>query len=168
MFSKVCKSDDVPVTRKTARILIQIVSNFGIENTIGSRLLYSTLVIVTISLQLNLNFFFLCPRAQMREKHLARRAESDLYKAQKSCRQLDLAKEYAEPVELWFWPKDPKERLLLVCLVSTMFKNYHIPANGLLGFMRIRVSDPDSGVFWIRVRIRNPNPRAYKKVKNVK
>ena len=29
------------------------------------------------------------------------------------------------------------------------------------------VSDPYSGVFWIRIRIRNPDPGAKKKVKNV-
>jgi hypothetical protein len=53
-------------------------------------------------------------RAQMREKHLARRTEADLNKGQKSCRQLDLARDFTEPVEAWFWPPDPKERLLQV------------------------------------------------------
>ena len=41
----------------------------------------------------------------MREKHLARRLESDLYKAQKSCRDLDEKKEFTEPAETFFWPK---------------------------------------------------------------
>ena len=44
-------------------------------------------------------------RAQMREKHLARRNESDLYKAQKSCLEMDSSKEFSEPAEPWFWPK---------------------------------------------------------------
>jgi len=43
-------------------------------------------------------------RAQMREKHLARRTESDLFKAQKSCRELDEKKDFSEPAEKWFWP----------------------------------------------------------------
>lgn len=43
-------------------------------------------------------------RAQMREKHMARRLESDLFKAQKSCKDLDERKEYNEPVEIFFWP----------------------------------------------------------------
>jgi hypothetical protein len=60
----------------------------------------------------------------MREKHLARRTEADLSKGQKSCRQLDLARDFTEPVEAWFWPPDPKERLLQV-----------------------------ESVFWIRIRI---------------
>jgi len=52
-------------------------------------------------------------RAQMREKHMARRTESDLWKAQKSCRQLDLAKEFDTPMEAWFWPKEKKQKSLL-------------------------------------------------------
>jgi hypothetical protein len=59
----------------------------------------------------------------MREKHMARRTESDLLKGQKSCRQLDLAMEFTEPVELWFWPKTPKERLLKVS--SNVFLTYY-------------------------------------------
>jgi len=51
-------------------------------------------------------------RAQMREKHMSKRLESDLWKAQKSCRQLDLGKEYSEPVEFWFWPKEKEKKLL--------------------------------------------------------
>jgi len=51
-------------------------------------------------------------RAQMREKHMSRRLESDLWKAQKSCRQLDLSKEYTEPMEFWFWPKEKEKKLL--------------------------------------------------------
>jgi len=44
-------------------------------------------------------------RAQMREKHMIRRCEADLFKAQKSCRELDEKKDFSEPVEQWFWPK---------------------------------------------------------------
>jgi hypothetical protein len=47
----------------------------------------------------------------MREKHLSRRLESDLWKAQKSCRQLDLGKEYTEPMEFWFWPKEKEKKV---------------------------------------------------------
>lgn len=47
-------------------------------------------------------------RAQMREKHLAKRTESDLVKAQKSCRELDQKKDFDSPAEQWFWPKEPK------------------------------------------------------------
>merc|ERR1712192_101699 len=48
-------------------------------------------------------------RAQMRQKHQARTAETDLYKAQKSCRELDEKKEFLEPPEAWFWPPLPKK-----------------------------------------------------------
>merc|ERR550534_3410209 len=48
-------------------------------------------------------------RAQMRQKHEARTAEADLYKAQKSCRELDEKKEYLEPPEPWFWLSPPKK-----------------------------------------------------------
>ena len=51
-------------------------------------------------------------RAQMREKHQARRMESDLYKAQKSCRNLDEKKEFPEPMEKFFWPPVEKKRSL--------------------------------------------------------
>jgi len=51
-------------------------------------------------------------RAQMREKHLARRTESDLFKAQKSCRELDEKKEFSEPAEKWFWPAVEKVKSL--------------------------------------------------------
>jgi len=47
-------------------------------------------------------------RQQMREKHAARRAESDLFKAQKSCRDLDERKGFYEPAESWLWPKIEK------------------------------------------------------------
>jgi hypothetical protein len=70
----------------------------------------------------------------MREKHLARRTEADLSKGQKSCRQLDLARDFTEPVEAWFWPPDPKERLLQV---GTVFR------------IRIRIHSGQ----WIRIRI---------------
>eukprot|EP00088_Acartia_fossae_P037391 TRINITY_DN3855_c0_g1_i6.p1 TRINITY_DN3855_c0_g1~~TRINITY_DN3855_c0_g1_i6.p1 ORF type:complete len:267 (-),score=58.74 TRINITY_DN3855_c0_g1_i6:225-977(-) len=50
-------------------------------------------------------------RAQMREKHMMKRLESDLWKAQKSCRQLDLGKEYSEPMEFWFWPREKEKKL---------------------------------------------------------
>ena len=50
-------------------------------------------------------------RAQMREKHLARRTESDLYKAQKSCRDLDTSKDFLDPAESWFWPPVEKPKL---------------------------------------------------------
>ena len=43
----------------------------------------------------------------MREKHMARRLESDLYKAQKSCKDLDERKEFTEPGEKFFWPPVP-------------------------------------------------------------
>jgi len=51
-------------------------------------------------------------RAQMREKHQARRMESDLYKAQKSCRNLDEKKEFPEPMEKFFWPPVEKTKSL--------------------------------------------------------
>jgi hypothetical protein len=72
----------------------------------------------------------------MREKHMARRTEADLNKGQKSCRQLDLARDFSEPVEAWFWPPDPKERLLQV---------------GTVFWIRIWIRI-QSGQ-WIRVRI---------------
>ena len=49
-------------------------------------------------------------RAAMREKHLARRSESDLYKAQKSCLEMDTNKEFSEAAEPWFWPQVPKPK----------------------------------------------------------
>jgi len=52
-------------------------------------------------------------RAQMREKHMAKRTDSDLYKSQKSCRELDLKKEFTEPMETWFWPKELRQNKLL-------------------------------------------------------
>merc|ERR1719234_1306587 len=48
-------------------------------------------------------------RAQMRQKHQARTAEADLYKAQKSCRELDEKREFLEPPEPWFWPPLPEK-----------------------------------------------------------
>merc|ERR1712142_1073786 len=51
-------------------------------------------------------------RAQMREKHLARGTESDLFKAQKSCRELDEKKEFSEPAEKWFWPAVEKVKTI--------------------------------------------------------
>lgn len=56
---------------------------------------------------------FLTCRAKMREKHMLKRSEADLSKAQKSCRQLDLGKEFIEPMESWFWPKERRQRLLV-------------------------------------------------------
>ena len=44
----------------------------------------------------------------MREKHLARRTVSNLFKAQKSCRKLDEKKDFSKPAEKWFWPASEK------------------------------------------------------------
>jgi len=44
----------------------------------------------------------------MREKHLARRTVSNLFKAQKSCRKLDEKKDFSEPAEKWFWSTSEK------------------------------------------------------------
>ena len=44
-------------------------------------------------------------RASQSLKLKSRRIESDLFRAQKACRQLDMSKEITEPVEIWFWPK---------------------------------------------------------------
>ena len=44
-------------------------------------------------------------RATQSLKLRTKRIESDLFRAQKACRQLDMAKEFTEPVESWFWPK---------------------------------------------------------------
>ena len=44
-------------------------------------------------------------RASQSLKMKSRRIESDLFRAQKACRQLDMSKEITEPVEIWFWPK---------------------------------------------------------------
>ena len=43
---------------------------------------------------------------------MSKRLESDLWKAQKSCRQLDLGKEYSEPMEFWFWPKEKEKKVV--------------------------------------------------------
>ncbi len=74
-------------------------------------------------LQLGQNYAALFVRAQMREKHMSKRLESDLWKAQKSCRQLDLGKEYSEPVEFWFWPKEKDEKVLGYFWVHGNFLN---------------------------------------------
>ena len=44
-------------------------------------------------------------RASQSQKLKSRKVESDLFRAQKACRQLDMSKEFTEPVEVWFWPK---------------------------------------------------------------
>ena len=48
-------------------------------------------------------------RAAQSMKIRAKRIEGDLFRSQKACRQLDLAKEFTEPVEAWFWPKNIQE-----------------------------------------------------------
>lgn len=42
-------------------------------------------------------------RANMSKKLKVKRLEGDLFRSQKACRQLDMAKEF-KPVEKWFWP----------------------------------------------------------------
>ena len=44
-------------------------------------------------------------RAAQSLKVRAKRIEGDLFKSQKACRQLDMAKEFTTPIEAWFWPK---------------------------------------------------------------
>ena len=44
-------------------------------------------------------------RASQSLKVRSKRVESDLFNSQKACRQLDLGKDFREPVEAWFWPK---------------------------------------------------------------
>jgi len=44
-------------------------------------------------------------RASQSKKIKAKRVEGDLYRAQKATRQLDMSKEFTEPIESWFWPK---------------------------------------------------------------
>lgn len=43
-------------------------------------------------------------RASQSQKLKAKKIEGDLYRSQKACRQLDMAKEFTEPIETWFWP----------------------------------------------------------------
>ena len=50
-------------------------------------------------------------RASQSLKLRTKRIESDLFRAQKACRQLDMAKDFTEPVEVWFWPKVDEEAL---------------------------------------------------------
>jgi len=49
-------------------------------------------------------------RAQMRKKHEAARTDTDLMKAQISCRDLDQKKELSAPAEPWLWPPVIKPR----------------------------------------------------------
>ena len=49
-------------------------------------------------------------RASQSLKIRAKRVESDLFNGQKACRQLDLGKEFSEPVEPWFWPKPIEDK----------------------------------------------------------
>ena len=50
-------------------------------------------------------------RASQSQKLKSRKVESDLFRAQKACRQLDMSKEFKEPVEVWFWPKTITEAI---------------------------------------------------------
>ena len=44
-------------------------------------------------------------RASQSKKMKSKRTESDLFRAQKACRQLDMSKDFKDPIESWFWPK---------------------------------------------------------------
>jgi len=44
-------------------------------------------------------------RASQSKKVKAKRVEGDLYRSQKATRQLDMSKDFTEPIESWFWPK---------------------------------------------------------------
>ena len=44
-------------------------------------------------------------RASQSKKLREKRTEGDLFRSQKACRQLDMSKDFSEPVESWFWPK---------------------------------------------------------------
>lgn len=44
-------------------------------------------------------------RKQQSRHHKSKLIESDFHRSQKVCYQLDQAKGYTEPIEIWFWPK---------------------------------------------------------------
>merc|ERR1711962_293 len=44
-------------------------------------------------------------RASQSKKIKAKQVEGDLFRAQKATRQLDMSKDFTEPIESWFWPK---------------------------------------------------------------
>merc|ERR1712059_95034 len=52
-------------------------------------------------------------RNQLSRQHKSKKTESDLYRSQKTCCQLDQSKGFTEPVETWFWPeaKDDNDEL---------------------------------------------------------
>ena len=52
-------------------------------------------------------------RAAQSMKVRGKRIEGDLFKSQKACRQLDLAKEFTLPIEPWFWPKNIQESTIV-------------------------------------------------------
>ena len=97
-------SDPIPVQVKEGR------SGFGRDETMRKLAMEKCRIIEKRTKEIVDDFDPAAFRAQMREKHLARRLESDLYKAQKSCRDLDEKKEYEEPAESFFWPKIEKPR----------------------------------------------------------
>lgn len=92
-------ADPIPVEVKQGR------SGFGRDETMKKIALEKCRIIEQRTKEIVDNFDPAAFRAQMREKHMARRLESDLYKAQKSCRDLDEKKEFSEPAEAFFWPK---------------------------------------------------------------
>ncbi len=51
---------------------------------------------------------FFCDRAHHSRQRRLNLCQSDLYKSQKACQQLDQDQGVAEPAEVWFWPKAPK------------------------------------------------------------
>ena len=96
--------DPVPVQVKEGR------SGFGRDETMRKLAMEKCRIIEKRTKEMVDNFDPAAFRAQMREKHLARKLESDLYKAQKSCRDLDEKKEFEEPAETFFWPKIEKPK----------------------------------------------------------
>ena len=65
-------------------------------------------------------------RASQSLKLKSRRIESDLFRAQKACRQLDMSKEITEPVEIWFWPKTIPEAPGIFIVLFKIFWNFNL------------------------------------------
>ena len=91
--------EPIPVLVKEGR------AGFGRDETMRKLAIEKCRIIEQKTAQMVSDFDPGAFRAQMREKHMARRLESDLFTAQKSCKVLDERKEYTEPAEKFFWPK---------------------------------------------------------------
>ena len=58
---------------------------------------------------MEISSILICFRAQLSLQRRQYLIQSDLFKSQKVCRDLDMAKEVTEPAEKWFWPDLPKD-----------------------------------------------------------